>query len=247
METATDPDGRLAAAFHADRALLFALCNRPLGTAADAKEIGQETFARARERPPPDTDRAWRPWLVRVAVRLCLDSLRRRRRRSYPGPWLPGVVATGDEEPAPPSETPEQRYGLRESATVAFLLALEALRPAQRAVLILCDAFGYSAREASEAIDTSEGNARVLLHRTASGVRRLGCCSAASWTRPAQSASSTGSPPRASSPACARSSRLRHPGRVRNEARRSGVSSAARSKEIADVRPWQPARPRPLR
>jgi RNA polymerase sigma-70 factor (ECF subfamily) len=165
METATDPDGRLAAAFYADRALLFALCYRLLGTAADAEEIVQETFARALERPPPDTDRPWRPWLVRVAVRLCLDSLRRRRRRSYPGPWLPGVVATGDEEPAPPSETPEQRYGLRESATVAFLLALEALRPAQRAVLILCDAFGYSAREASEAIDTSEGNARVLLHR----------------------------------------------------------------------------------
>jgi RNA polymerase sigma-70 factor (ECF subfamily) len=165
MDLAIDRGGRLEAAFHADRALLFALCYRLLGTAADAEEIVQETFARALERPPPDTERPWRPWLARVAVRLCLDSLRRRRRRRYPGPWLPGVVATGEEEPAQTLETPEQRYGLRESATVAFLLALEALRPAQRAVLILCDAFGYSAREAAEAIDTSEGNARVLLHR----------------------------------------------------------------------------------
>src|SRR5262245_3235401 len=165
MERASEREGGLAAAFRADRPLLLALCYRLTGTAADAEEIVQESFARALERPPADTDRPWRPWLVRVAVRLCLDALRRRRRRRQAGPWLPGLVADGDAAWPASAETPEQRYGLRESASVAFLLALETLRPAPRAALILCDAFGYSAREAAEAIGTSEGNARVLLHR----------------------------------------------------------------------------------
>src|SRR5262245_52913922 len=165
MERASEREGGLAAAFRADRPLLLALCYRLTGTAADAEEIVQESFARALERPPADTDRPWRPWLVRVAVRLCLDALRRRRRRRQAGPWLPGLVADGDAAWPASAETPEQRYGLRESASVAFLLALEALRPAPRAALILADAFGYSAREVAEALGTSEGNARVLLHR----------------------------------------------------------------------------------
>src|SRR5262245_46258500 len=165
MERASEREGGLAAAFRADRPLLLALCYRLTGTAADAEEIVQESFARALARPPADTARPWRPWLVRVAVRLCLDALRRRRRRRYAGPWLPGPVA-GDEALAPAcAETPERALALRESAGIGFLLALEVLRPAARAAFLLCDAFGYSAREAAEAIGTSEGNARVLLHR----------------------------------------------------------------------------------
>jgi len=165
MQPASQRESGLEAAFRADRAYLVGLCYRLTGAAADAEEIVQETFARALARPPADTERPWRPWLVRVAVRLALDALRKRRRRRYPGPWLPGVVAGDDPLAAASADTPEQRYALRESASVAFLLALEVLRPAPRAALILCDAFGYGAREAAEAIGTSEGNARVLLHR----------------------------------------------------------------------------------
>ena len=57
---------------------------------------------------------------------------------------------------------PETRYDLAESATYAFLLALEALSPRQRAVLLLRDVVGSSARETAELLDISEGNVRVL-------------------------------------------------------------------------------------
>ena len=67
--------------------------------------------------------------------------------------------------PAPAGESPGQRYERLESATFAFLLALEALTPRQRAALVLCDVCGHSAREAAAALDASEPSVRVLLHR----------------------------------------------------------------------------------
>jgi RNA polymerase sigma-70 factor (ECF subfamily) len=54
----------------------------------------------------------------------------------------------------------------------AFLLALEALSPTQRAVLVLADVLEYSAREVGEALDMSEGNARVVLHRARRALER---------------------------------------------------------------------------
>jgi RNA polymerase sigma-70 factor (ECF subfamily) len=57
------------------------------------------------------------------------------------------------------------RYDLMESVSMAFLLALEALTPAQRAVLILRDVFDYSTNETAEALEMSEANIKVTLHR----------------------------------------------------------------------------------
>jgi RNA polymerase sigma-70 factor (ECF subfamily) len=159
----------LEGAFRKDRGLLLGLCYRLTGSPEEAEDIVQETFARAIERPPPDADRPWRPWLARVAVNLSLDALRRRRRRGYPGTWLPAPLETGEEEAAsaagPASGDAGARYELLESASFAFLLALEALTPRQRAALILQDVFDYSAREVAELLGTSEGSARVSLHR----------------------------------------------------------------------------------
>src|SRR5262249_49447800 len=56
-------------------------------------------------------------------------------------------------------------YDLTESVTLAFLLALEALTPAQRAVLILRDVFDYSTDETAEAVGMKESNVKVTLHR----------------------------------------------------------------------------------
>jgi RNA polymerase sigma-70 factor (ECF subfamily) len=96
--------------------------------------------------------------------------LRRRKRRAYIGPWLPTPIETGDDtpssyEPTVEGETLEGRYDLMESVSLAFLQALEALSPTQRAVLILRDVFDYSAAEVATALDTSEGNVRTIHHR----------------------------------------------------------------------------------
>jgi RNA polymerase sigma-70 factor (ECF subfamily) len=52
-----------------------------------------------------------------------------------------------------------------ESASFAFLVALEELTPSQRAVLLLRDAFDYSSEETAEALEMSEGAVRITLHR----------------------------------------------------------------------------------
>src|SRR5262249_19218687 len=85
---------------------LWGLCYRMTGSAADADDLVQETFVRAIERPPRVLDRPWRPWLVRVAMNLARDQLRRRRRRKYPGTWLPAPIDTSEEE-IPPAHEPE--------------------------------------------------------------------------------------------------------------------------------------------
>jgi RNA polymerase sigma-70 factor (ECF subfamily) len=139
------------------RRALWGLSYRMTGVAADADDVVQETFVRAM-RDPPDRGRPVGPWLTRVAVNVARDLLRTRKRRGYTGPWLPSPVASDEESVAEATdEGPEGRYGLLESASFAFLLALEKLTPMQRAVLVLRDVLDYSVRETADAVGSSEG------------------------------------------------------------------------------------------
>jgi RNA polymerase sigma-70 factor (ECF subfamily) len=162
-----------AALFADQQRFIWGVCYRMTGVAADADELVQDTFVRALERPPARTGEPWRPWLVRVAMNLARDLLRRRRRRVYRGTWLPSPIETGGEDdPLPAYELPsgsgsptEGRYELLESVSFAFLLALEALTPSQRAVLLLRDVFDYSVRETADALGMSEPNVKTTHHR----------------------------------------------------------------------------------
>jgi RNA polymerase sigma-70 factor, ECF subfamily len=150
--------------YAAHRSFLWGLCYRLTGSAADADDLVQETFVRALSRPPARRDAPWRPWLVRVALNLGRDLLRRRRRRRYEGPWLPSPLETEDVPPAfePAAEgNPAARYDLVESLSFAFLVALEALTPAQRAVLLLRDVFDYSVRETAAALRFTEAKVKT--------------------------------------------------------------------------------------
>jgi RNA polymerase sigma-70 factor (ECF subfamily) len=157
----------VAEAFRQHERFLWGLAYRMTGTAADADDIVQETFARAVERPPARLDEPLRPWLVRVAVNAARDALRRRKRRGYVGPWLPSPVEdTADSGPDEErASAVDARYELHESASFAFLLALEALTPQQRAVLILRDVLDYSVRETAAALRLSEPNVKTTHHR----------------------------------------------------------------------------------
>lgn len=160
-----------ARTFDEYKGYLWGMCYRMTGSAADADDIVQDTFVRALEKPPTDTESPLRPWLVKVAMNLSRDQLRRRRRREYFGPWLPSPVLTEADDGfvldhrAVTESTPVTRYDLMESVSMAFLLALEALTPAQRAVLLLRDVFDYSTNETAEALEMSEANIKVTLHR----------------------------------------------------------------------------------
>lgn len=153
----------------AHRAFLRSVAFRLTGTVADADDVVQEAFVRALVHPPADRSRPLRPWLVRVTVNVARDLLRRRRRRGYIGPWLPGVVdidaLDGSDDEVAFVDGADIRYGRRESATFAFLLALEALTPLQRAVLVLREVFDFSGRETAEALGISDDNAKTVLSR----------------------------------------------------------------------------------
>jgi RNA polymerase sigma-70 factor (ECF subfamily) len=165
--TATEPEGRteaFAALFQSQRKRLWGLSYRLTGSAEDADDVVQEAFTRLVAEPPAAPVEQLGPWLARVATNLGIDALRRRRRRAYIGPWLPSPVELAETLDEQPSESldPELRYSLTESATYAFLLALEALSPRQRAVLLLRDVLGRSALETAGLIGASEGSVRVL-------------------------------------------------------------------------------------
>jgi RNA polymerase sigma-70 factor (ECF subfamily) len=168
------PSPGLAGAFQAHERLLWQLCYRMTGVAADADDLVQETFLRAMERPPPDRSSSLRPWLIRVAMNLARDHLRRRRRRGWIGPWLPSPIETPEDEASPAYEpaSTEGRYDLLESCTFAFLLALEALTPQQRAVLLLRDVFDYSVAETAAALDLGEANVKTTHHRARRAMAR---------------------------------------------------------------------------
>lgn len=166
-----------AEAYTANREFIWKLCYRMTGNAADAEDIVQETFVRVLEKPPRRLDQPLRPWLVRVALNLSRDLLRRRR-RTYVGPWLPSPLPTDDagnppsyEPMADDDESPLARYDMLESVSFAFLLALEALTPAQRAVLLLRDVFDYTTDETGRALGMKESNVKVTLHRARRAMR----------------------------------------------------------------------------
>ncbi len=157
----------IEAAFHASERRLWGLCYRMTGVAADADDLVQEAFARAVEAPSSLEGSDLERWLVRVATNLSLDSLRRRKRRRYPGSWLPSPLETVEaletsDTAAPNSAGTERSVERAEQVSYAFLVALEALSPRARAVLLLIEVLDYSAAEVAAILETSEGNVRVL-------------------------------------------------------------------------------------
>ena len=166
------PREALGALYEEHERFLWGLCYRLTGSAADADDLVQTTFVRAMESPPARTDEPWRPWLTRVAINLGRDLLRRRKRQRYVGPWLPSPIETGDESALASYEpqlaagvTTEGRYDMLESVSFAFLLALEALTPKQRAILLLRDVFDYSVTETADALGVSEPDVKTTHHR----------------------------------------------------------------------------------
>lgn len=157
--------------FQECRQFLWHFCYRMTGTAADADDLVQETFARAIARPPLDMREGWRLWLTRVAASLSIDALRLRTRRPYLGLWLPDPIETGDDASPPACErvnghaSTANGYDLTESVSVPFLLALERLTPRQRAVLILRDVFDCTTPETAKALDLTQATVKATHHR----------------------------------------------------------------------------------
>ncbi len=161
---AAKPGSAQVVQFEQRRPRLFGLAYRMLGSAADAEDVVQDVFLRWHGTEPGSVKEP-SAWLAKVTTNLCLNRLGSApsRRERYVGPWLPEPVLTSDSALGP-METAEQR----DSVSLAFLVLAERLTPAERAVFVLREAFGYSHREVAELVDLSESNCRQLHSRARS-------------------------------------------------------------------------------
>ena len=164
------------AAVTSERGQLTNLAYRLLGTVSEAEDVVQEAYARWYAMPAHQRAAIESPgaWLTTVAGRICLDLLgsARARRERYVGEWLPEPLPGRAEWSAGPSSDgsgdPADRITLDESITMAFLVVLQSMTPAERVAFLLHDVFRYSFAEVAEAVGRTPAACRQL----ASSARR---------------------------------------------------------------------------
>lgn len=140
----------------------IALARRMTASASDAEEIAQEAFLRVWTSAPrwrPE-GAAFRTWLYRIVVNLCLDRGRRK-------PFAPLEDAGDPSDPAPDAlALLEQQETARRVAA-----AIEALPDRQRAALVLSYYEGLSNAEAAAVLGVSVSGLEALLVRARRGLR----------------------------------------------------------------------------
>jgi RNA polymerase sigma-70 factor, ECF subfamily len=164
------------------RVELRGYCYRMLGSAFDADDAVQEALVKAWQSLDRFEGRSsLRSWLYRIATNVCLDTLRGRERRALPmdlSSPVPSSTSPGDPlpeatwiEPAPDGDVipldgdPAQRAVFQDTVRLAFIAALQALPPRQRAVLILREVLCWQASEVAELLDTSVASVNSALQR----------------------------------------------------------------------------------
>jgi RNA polymerase sigma-70 factor (ECF subfamily) len=163
---------------------LHAHCYRLLGSLHDAEDALQEALLRVWRGLGGFSGRAsLRAWLYKIATNASLDIIARRKRRLLPVEY--GPAADPDQPPGDPvgeqvwlepypderlevedgRAAPDARYEQREALELAFIAAMQELPARQRAVLILREVLGFSAKEVGETLETSVPSVNSALQR----------------------------------------------------------------------------------
>lgn len=140
------------------RPRLIRLAYRLLGSVEEAEDVVQDAWLRVASVEPPPRDVT--AYLARTVTNLALDRLRHLKvqRQAYVGPWLPEPLETGMGEPTEPVD-------LADDLSVAFLLLLERLSPAERAAYVLREAFDLSFQQIADLLGVQPAACRQRYHR----------------------------------------------------------------------------------
>lgn len=160
-------------------AVLHVHCYRMLGSLHDAEDALQDTLLRAwRGMRRFDHRRPPRPWLYKIATNVCLNAIAQRSRRVTPFDEFADDFIVRWIEPYPDGRlgveagyaSPEARYEQREALELAFISALQHLSGRQRAVLIMRDVLGFSAKEVAETLETTPASVNSVLQRARNAI-----------------------------------------------------------------------------
>lgn len=194
----TDPEqAAFAAACEVHRRMLRVHCYRMAGSVDDAEDLVQETFLRAwRARASFEGRAQLSTWLHRIATNVCLDALAQRAARVLPQDVVRAVAPDDEPRATPPLAPelpwlqpfpdrlldPESLAASRESIELAFLAALQHLAPRARAILLLCDVLGWSAKEVADLLELTVAAVTSALQRAHATMRTLVPDGRAEWT-----------------------------------------------------------------
>lgn len=167
MDARPSTAARTEAEFDRLRPYLRRVAYSHLGSLSEADDLIQEAWLRL-SRVDRGEIRDLRAWLTTVISRLALDALTsaRARREQYVGPWLPEPLVKQADD----SADPVQRIDLDEDVSMAMLIVLESLSPAERSAFLLHDVFGYSFDEVACIVDRTPAATRKLATRARAAV-----------------------------------------------------------------------------
>lgn len=151
---------------------VYALAFRYMGNEEDASDMAQEAFLKAfRSLRNFKGDSSFGTWLYRITTNVCIDELRRRRRRTQHFVTLsldePVATADGEEVEKDIADTSPTQDVIVSRKEFAYYInqILNQMKPEYRVVVILRDIMDFSYEEIAQILGCSVGTVKSRLNR----------------------------------------------------------------------------------
>jgi len=155
------------------QAMAWSLAYRMVGSPEDASDLTQEAFLNAwRNLSKFDSRSAFSTWLYRLTTNVCIDFLRREKRRGELS------MTVDDDLGQRQAEVPDERWAPqraleKKEAQATLQRGLLALSPEHRQILLLREVEGLSYTEIAQCLDLEEGTVKSRLARARIALRDI--------------------------------------------------------------------------